>query len=146
MLAKHRHILILLVGLLYIYSICPFLCATLEQKSCHSASQKVLIGDTETRSTCCQSTKTSGAGEVEIPSEKGKPCCSKGLEFVLPDDRYKTHESRELVDQSLVSILPISVTLPVAPWESFKNFPAPSISAFFPDPSLSYRGPPFIQC
>ena len=146
MLAKHRHILILLVGLLYVYSVCPFLCATLEQKSCHTVLQNVLIGDTETRSTCCQSIETGAAGDAETPSESGDPCCSKGLELVFPDDRYNTHESRELLEQSLVSILPISATLPVIPSESFENSPAPLTSTFFPDHSLSHRGPPFIQC
>ena len=146
MLAKHRHILILLVGLLYIYSVCPFLCATLEQKSCHTVLPEVLIGDTETRATCCQSPKTSAAGDTNAPSESDNPCCSKDLELVLPDDRYNTHESRESLEQSLVSILPISVTLPVTPWGSFKNSPAPLTATFFPDHALSPRGPPFIQC
>lgn len=146
MLTQHRQILILLVGLLYVYSVCPFLCAALEQKSCHNVPQRVLIGDTEIRSTCCQSTKTGTAGEVETPSESGKPCCSKGLELVLPDDRYNTHEFHESIERSLVSILPISVTLPVAPWESFKNFHVPLTSTFFPDHPLSHRGPPFTQC
>ena len=146
MLTKHRHILILLIGLLYMYSVCPFLCATSEQKSCHTVPQKVLVGDTETRSTCCQRTQTSTAGEAETPSESGESCCSKGLELVFPDDRYNTHESRESMEQSLVSILPISATLPVTSWESFKNSPAPLTSTFFPDHPLSHRGPPFIQC
>ena len=146
MFQKHQQILILLVGLLYVYSVCPFLCATLEQKSCHSVPQKVLIGDTETRSTCCQSTKASTAGDAETPSESGNPCCSEGLELVLPDDRYNTHELRESIEQSLISILPISATLPVAPWESFKNSPVPLTSTFFPDHPLSHRGPPFTQC
>lgn len=146
MLRKHQQILILLVGLLYVYSVCPFLCATLEEKSCHDLSQRVLSGNTDTRSTCCQSSKTSTAGEAETPSESGESCCSKGLELVFPDDRYNTHESRESMEQSLVSILPISATLPVIPWESFKNSPAPLTSTFFPDHPLSHRGPPFIQC
>jgi len=145
-LTKHRQILILLVGLLYVYSVCPFLCATLEQKSCHNGLQKVLVGDTETRSTCCQITETDAAGNADAPSESDNPCCSKDLELVLPDDRYNTHESRELIEQSLVSILPISVTLPVTPWESLKNSPAPLTSTFFLDHSLSRRGPPFTQC
>ena len=146
MLQKHQHILILLAGLLYIYSICPFLCATLEQRSCHSAFQKVLSGDTHTQSTCCQSTQTDAAGDAEIPSENDKPCCSKGLELVLPDDRYNMHEFRESSEQSLVSILPLSVTLSVAASESFKNSRVPLTSTFFPDHSLSRRGPPFGQC
>ncbi len=146
MLRKHRHILILLVGLLYVHSVCPFLCAILEQKSCHDAPQRILSGDTGTQSTCCQSIQTRTAGEAEIPSESGNSCCSKDLEFVFPDDRYSAQELRESIAQSLISILPLSVTLPVAPWESFKNSPAPLTSAFFPDHSLSYRGPPFTQC
>ena len=146
MLTKHRHILILLMGLLYVYSVCPFLCAKKKKKSCHTVLPKVLIGDTDTQSTCCQSTKASTAGEAETPSEGDNSCCSKGLELVFPDDRYSAHESRESIDQSLVSILPISATLPVTPWEAFKNSPAPLTSAFFPDHSLSHRGPPFIQC
>ena len=146
MLQKHRQILILLAGLLYVYSVCPFLCATLEQKSCHKVHQKVLVGDTATRSTCCQITETDAAGDAETPSESGNPCCSKDLELVLPDDRYNAHELNESIEQSLVSILPISVTLPVTPWKSFKNFPAPLIPTLFLDHSLSHRGPPFTQC
>ena len=146
MLQKHRQILILLAGLLYVYSVCPFLCATLEQKSCHKAPQKVLVGDTETRSTCCQDTKTDAAGDAETPSESGNPFCSKDLEIALPGDGYNTHELRESIEQTLVSILPISVTLPVAPWELFKNSPVPLTATFFLDHSLSHRGPPFAQC
>ena len=146
MLQKHRQILILLIGLLYVYSVCPLLCATLEQESCHSVLQKVLSGDTETRSICCQSTKTGTTGEAETPSERGKSCCSEGLELVFPDDRYNVHELRQLSEPFLISILPISATLPVTPWESFKNSPAPRTSTFFPDHPLSHRGPPFTQC
>lgn len=146
MLQKHRQILILLVGLLYVHSVCPFLCATLEQKSCHDVPQRVLSGDTDTPSTCCQSATTGAAGDADMPSESDNLCCSKDLELVFPDDRYSAHELRESIEQSLVSILPISATLPVTPWESFKNSPAPLTSAFFPDHPLSHRGPPFIQC
>lgn len=146
MLRKHQQILILLVGLLYVHSVCPFLCATLEQKSCHDAPQRVLNGDTNTQSTCCQSTQTDVAGTAGVPSESDNPCCSKDLELVFPGDRYNTQELRESLAQSLVSILPISATLPVAPSESFKNSPAPLTSTFFPDHSLSHRGPPVTQC
>ena len=146
MLQKHRQVLILLVGLLYIYSVCPLLCAAFEQKFCHDTSQKVLSGDTETRPTCCQATERGTAGKAESPSESGKPCCSTDLELVFPDDRHNVHESRELIDQCLVSVLPISATLPVAPRESFQILSVPLTSAFFPDNSLSRRGPPFIQC
>ena len=140
MLQKHRQVLILLVGLLYVYSICPLLCAAFEQKFCHDTSQKVLSGVTETHSTCCQGTKTGTTGEAESPSESGT-CCSKDLELVLPDDRYDTHESRELIDHALVSILPISATSPVATWKSFK-VPPPLFSTLFPSHSLTRRGPP----
>ena len=143
MLQKNRQILILLVGLLYVYSVCPFLCATLEQKSCHTVPQNILVGDAGTPSTCCQGTKTGAAGEAETPSESDNSCCSKGLELVFPDDRYSTQELRESTEQSLTSILPLSVTIPVAPWESFNNSPVPLTSTFFPDHSLSHRGPPF---
>ena len=138
MLQKHRQVLILLVGLLYIYSVCPLLCAAFEQKFCHDSSQ-------ETHS-CCQGAKTGTAGGNEAPSENGKPCCSTDLELVFPDDRHNVHESRELINQGQVSILPISATLPVPPRESFQVLSEPLISAFFPDNSLSRRGPPFIQC
>ena len=146
MLTKHRQILILLVGLLYVYSVCPLLCASFEQQFCHDSSQKILSGVSETHFTCCRTTKTGAAADAETPSESSKPCCSKGLELVLPDDRYNTHESREWIDQSLVSILPLSAALPVAPSESFNDFPVPLTSTFFPDHSLSHRGPPFTQC
>ncbi len=143
MLQKHRQVLILIVGLLYIYSVCPFLCATFEQKFCHDTSQKVLSGETGTRPTCCQAGTTD---EAESPSESGKLCCSTDLELVFPDDRHNVHESRELIEQSLVSILPISTTLPVSSRASFQVLSEPLTSAFFPHNSLSRRGPPFLQC
>lgn len=146
MLRKHRQVLILLVGLLYVYSVCPLLCAAFEQKFCYDSSQKALSGVTEVHSTCCQSAKTGAAGEAETPSESGKLCCSKDLELVFPDDRHNTHESRELIEQSLVTILPISATSPVVSPESFQAFPVPLTTAFFPDHALSRRGPPFAQC
>lgn len=146
MLQKHRRVLILLIGLLYVYSVCPLLCAAFEQEFCHDTSQKMLSGDTETRSACCQVAKTCTAGEAESPSESSKSCCPTDLELVFPDDRHNVHESRELIDQYFVSALPISATLPVFPKESFQVLSVPLISAFFPDNSLSRRGPPFIQC
>ena len=146
MLQKHRQVLILIVGLLYIYSVCPFLCATFEQKFCHDTSQKVLSGDTRTRSTCCQAAKTGTANEAKSPSESRKPCCSTDLELVFPDDRHNAHESRELIEQSLVSVLPISTTLSVSAQASFQVLSVSLTSAFFPDNSLSRRGPPFFQC
>ena len=146
MLQRHRQVLILLVGILYVYSICPLLCASSEQKFCHDVSQKYLNGDTGTRSSCCQSAKANAAGKAETPSESSNPCCSTGLELVLPDDRYNTHESRELIEQSLVSVLPISATLSVAPRGAFQILPVSLTSAFFPNHSLSHRGPPFPLC
>lgn len=146
MLQKHRQVLILLVGLLYIYSVCPLLCATFEQKFCHEGPQRVLSAETETRVTCCQNTKTGTADETETPSENGKSCCSGNLELVLPDSRDNIPEVRELIGQSLVSILPTSATLPVASHGSFKTSSTPLVSTLFPDYSLSRRGPPFIQC
>ena len=146
MLRKHRQVLILLVGLLYVYSVCPLLCATFEQKFCHDVSQGMLSGDTGTRGICCQNTKTDTAGEAENPSGSDKSCCSSNLELVLPDTRHNTPEVRELIGQSLVSILPISATLLIAPEESFKTSSVPLVSTLFPDHPLTRRGPPFAQC
>ena len=146
MLQKHRQVLILLVGLLYVYSVCPFVCAAFEQKFCHEGPQRVLSAETEARAICCQNTKTSTAGETETPSESGKSCCATDLELVLPDIRDNIPESRELIGQSLVSILPISATLPVASQESFKISSIPFVFTLFPDHPLTRRGPPFIQC
>ena len=143
MLQKHRQVLILLIGLLYVYSVCPFLCATFEQRYCHDVYREVLSRNTGIHSTCCQSTLAAAAGEAETPSESGKPCCSTDLKLVLPDDRHSTPEFRELIGQSFVSILPISATSPVARRESFRASLEPLISTFFPDHSLSPRGPPY---
>lgn len=144
MLQRHRQVLILLVGLLYVYSVCPLLCSAFEQKFCHDGSQKVLPGTVEVQSSCCRSTKTGAADGAEIPSESGKLCCSTNLELVIPDDRHNTSEFRELIGRSLVSILPISATLPITPSESLQTLRIPLISTFFPDHSLSRRGPPSI--
>lgn len=143
MLQKHGQVFILLVGLVYVYSVCPFLCAAFEQTFCRDASQKMLGLTTETGSTCCQRAEAGAGGEAETPSESGKLCCSKDLELVLPDGRYNTHESRESIKQALISILPISATLLVAPRESYQILPVPLTSTFFPNHSLSYRGPPY---
>ena len=142
MLQKHRQVLILLVGLLYIYSVCPFLCAAFEQKFCDEGSQGVHSAETETRVTCCQNTKTGTANGTETPSEGGKSCCATDLELVIPDSRDNISEFRELIGQSLVSILPTSATLPVVPRESFKTSSVPLVSTLFPDYSLTRRGPP----
>ncbi len=144
MLQRHRQVLILLIGLLYVYSVCPLLCSAFEQKFCYSGSQEVLSGDIKVQSNCCQSTKTGAASEAEMPSESGKLCCSTDLELVIPDDRHNTSECRELIGQSLVSILPISTTSPVTPAESRQTLRVPLISTLFPDHSLSRRGPPPI--
>ena len=146
MLRKHRQVLILLVGLLSVYSVCPFLCAAFEQKFCHDVPQQVLSKDAETRATCCQTTKTGTAGAAENPLDSGKSCCSTNLELVLPDSRDNTPEFRELIGQSLISILPISATLPVVPQESFQISSILLVSILFPDHPLTRRGPPFAQC
>ena len=144
MLQRHRQVLILLVGLLYVYSICPLLCSAFDQKFCHGEPQQVLIGNTEVRLSCCQSPKASTADETKTPSESGKSCCSTDLALVIPDDRHNTSEFRELIGQSLVSILPISATSSVTPSESLQTLRVPLISTFFLDHSLSRRGPPPI--
>lgn len=146
MLQKHRQVLILLVGLLYVYSVCPFLCAAFEQKFCHDAPQEVLSEHTEAHAICCRSTQRSTAGETETPSESGKLCCTTDLELVLPDTRDNIPEFRELIGQSLVSMLPTSATLPVASEESFKTSSVPLVSTLFPDHPLTRRGPPFVEC
>ena len=140
MLRKHQQVLILLIGLLYVYSVCPLLCAAFEQKFCHDAPQ-----DTEIRVTCCQSTQTGTAGDTGNSSDSGETCCSTHVAFVVPDDRPNTSEFREAVGQSIVSVLPISATLPVIPQESFNTVHfIPLIPTLFPDHSLSRRGPPSI--
>ena len=144
MLQKHRQVLILLVGLLYIYSVCPLLCAAFEQKFCHDAPQNVMSGATETQLTCCQKSKTGAAGEAETPSESDKLCCATNLEIVLPDDRHNRSEFRESIGQSLVSILPFSATLSITPRESLQILPGSLITTFFPDYALSRRGPPYL--
>ena len=146
MLKKHRQVLILIVGLLYIYSVCPLLCAAFEQNFCHDASQEMLSGDTGTRGTCCQNTQTNTPDKTEKPSESGKSCCSTDLELILRDDRHNTHELRESIAQSLVSILPISTSVSVTASELCRIRPVPLTAAFFPDNSLSRRGPPFTLC
>ena len=146
MLQKHRQVLILLVGLLYIYSVCPLLCAAFEQKFCDEGSQGVHSAETETRVTCCQNAKTDTANGTKTPSESGKSCCATDLELVLPDSRDNTPEVRELIGQSFVSMLPISTDLPVVPQESFEMSSILLVSTLFPNHPLTRRGPPFTRC
>ncbi len=141
MLKKHQRVLILLVGLLYVYSVCPLLCAAFEQKFCHDAPI-----DTETRAICCQSTQTNTASDTENSSDSDKTCCATHVAFVVPDDRPSTSEFREVVGQSIVSVLPISTILSVVPQESFDTVPSILlISTLFRDYSLIRRGPPSVQ-
>ena len=142
MLKKHKRVLILLIGLLYVYSVCPLLCAAFEQKFCHDASP-----DTETRATCCQGMQTNTAGDTGNSSDSGTTCCATHIAFVFPDDRPNTSEFRELMGPSIVSVLPISATLPVVPRESFNRVPSILlITTLFPDHSLTHRGPPSFEC
>ena len=147
MLQKHQQVLILLVGLLYVYSVCPLLCAAFTQKFCQGAPQEVLSEATEARAICCQNTQTGAAGDTESSSDRGKTCCATDLELVLPDIRDTVPEFRELIGQSLVSVLPISATLPVALQESLNKIsPILLISTLFPDHPLTRRGPPSLPC
>ena len=147
MLKKHKRVLILIIGLLYIYSVCPLLCATFEQKLCHDTPQDGVHEATEPRATCCQRTQTDTAGDTGNSSDSGETCCSTHVAFVFPDDRPNTSEFREIIGQSIVSVLPISTILPVAPQESSNTVPPVLlISTLFRDYSLIRRGPPSIQC
>ena len=144
---KHQQVLILLVGLLYVYSVCPLFCAAFEQKLCHDAPRDMVHADTETRAICCQSTQTGTPSNTENSSDSGKTCCATHLELVFPNDRPNISEFREVIGQSIVSVLPISVTLPVLPQESFNNVHSIFlISTLFPNHSLTPRGPPSVQC
>lgn len=134
-------LLILLIGLLYVYSVCPLLCATFEQKFCNNALQKVLRADTEIRVTCCQIAKTGTRDEAENPLDGRKTCCSTNLELVFPDDRYDVHKFSESVERFLVLILPMSATSPVAARESLE-IPPFLFSSLFADHCLIRRGPP----
>lgn len=146
MLQKHQQVLILLVGVLYVYSVCPFLCAAFEQNFCYNSPQDTLNGIPEMHGTCCQVPKAGSTGESGPPSESDKSCCSKDLELVFPEDRYNTHESREsTIDRSLVSTVSTSAVSHVDVRKALRNSPAPLTSSFFPDHSLSHRGPPFSR-
>ncbi len=145
MFKKHKRVLILLVGLLYVYSVCPLLCATFEGKLCHDAPQGMTHADIETHATCCQNLQTNTTADTENSSDSGKTCCATHVAFVFPDDRPNTSESREVVGQSIVSVLPISATLPVAPQEAFNTVHSILlIPTLFPDHSVTHRGPPSI--
>ena len=147
MVKKHKRVLILLVGLLYVYSVCPLLCATFEQKLCHDTPQDMVHEGIATRVTCCQRTQTDTAGDTENSSDSGETCCSTDLELVLPDNRHNAPEFHESIGQSIVSVLPISATLSVAPQESSNTVPSILlISTLFRDHALIRRGPPSIQC
>ena len=140
MLKKHKRVLILLIGLLYVYSVCPLLCAAFEQKFCHDAPRDRVHAETKIRLTCCRGMQTDTAGATENSSESDKTCCATHVAFVFPDDRPNTSEFRELVGRSIVSVLPISATLPVVSQESFNRVPPVLlIPTLFPDHSLTLR-------
>lgn len=136
MLRKHRQFFIVIMGIVYVYTVCPLLCATLEQKLCHSEQ-------TEAQAACCQ--KTEAASESETPPENGELCCIIELQLVFPaDDTFNRHElpltpigMLSERDTVIAPVVPqISRALPLPP---HILYPAP------PSYSLSRRGPPFTR-
>ena len=133
MLQKHRQFLIVIMGIVYVYTVCPLLCATLEQKLCHSEPAV-------TQASCCQ--KAEAAADTETPPENGELCCITELALVFPaDETFNRHE---------LPLNPIGVlskrdtgTAPVVPQTS-RALPLPH-HLLYPAPpncSLSRRGPP----
>ncbi len=133
MLRKHRQVLIVIMGIVYVYTVCPLLCATLEQKLCHSQQA-------EAQASCCQ--KTEAASETETPPENGELCCITELELILPaDDTFNRHElplntigvlsERDTVIAQVVQQTSRALSLP-----HHLLHPAP------PNYILSRRGPP----
>ena len=145
MLQKHKHVLILLMALVYVYSVCPFLCATFEEKVCHNTPQEMLTGDTGTESTCCQKANTDAAGESDTSSENGKLCCPPDLELIPPDDTHNRDNVRESSEQHLVSTVPSAVIPSISPAKLLK---LPSLSTLCTSPpncTISRRGPPYTH-
>ncbi len=77
MLSKSRQFLILIVGIVYVYSICPLLCAGLEQKLCRAASSSV-----EHRERCCGN----AADASEVPAESQELCCFAKFECIYRNE------------------------------------------------------------
>ncbi len=139
---KHRQALILLVGLLYVYSVCPLLCTAFGQRFCPGSPQKFLNGDVKIRASCCSGSEADAADGESAPSESRKLCCSTNLELVLPDDRYNTSGSPELIGYVPVSILPISASSLILPRYRLEPLSDPLTSIFYLEFFLSRRGPP----
>lgn len=136
MLRKHRQFLIVIMGIVYVYTVCPLLCATLEQKLCHSEQAAA-------QAACCQ--KTEAASETETPPENGELCCITELELVFPaDDTFNRHELP--LNPTGVLSKHDTVIAPVVPQIS-RALPLPHHSLYPVPPSysLSRRGPPFTR-
>ncbi len=141
MLQKHKHILILLTALVYVYSVCPFLCATFEEKVCHNTSQEMLTGDAG----CCQKATTDATGESDTASENGKLCCTPVLELILLDDTPNRVNVRELSGQYFVFTVPL-VAIPSISQARLPRFLSlPALYTSTPNCTISRRGPPYTH-
>lgn len=145
MLQKHKRILILLTALVYVYSVCPILCATFEEKVCHNTPQEILTGDIGTESTCCQKADTDAARESDTSSENGKLCCTLNLELIPPDDTHNRDNVRESSGQHLVSTVPSAVIPPISPAKLPQLLSLPTLYVSPPNCTISRRGPPYTH-
>ena len=139
MFQKHKHTLILLTALVYVYSVCPFLCATFEEKLCHNTSQEMLTGDAG----CCQKATTDATGESDSSSENGKLCCTPELELILLDDAPNRVNVRELSGQYFVFAVPAIPSISQA--KLLHLLPLPILYTSTPNCTISRRGPPYTH-
>ena len=141
MLQKHKHILILLTALVYVYSVCPFLCATFEEKVYHNTSQEMLTGDAG----CCQKATTDATGESDTASENGKLCCTPELQLILPDDAPNRVNVRELSGQYFVFTVPPASIPSISQAKLLHLPPLPTLYISPPNCTISRRGPPYTH-
>ncbi len=138
MLSKYRQALFLIAGIVYVYSVCPLLCATLEQKLCYSTSQNV-----EIRGNCCGGASAVGTEGSKTPAENQELCCIAKFEFVHQDSSPVPHKCLQIAvgkvseyDSLDLHTMPVNAYhLPLSP----HLFPAPF------NHTISQRAPPYTR-
>ncbi len=143
---KHRHALLLLIAVLYVYSACPFLCAVFEQQFCYAGPHASENADVRVSSPCCQRAVPGVPGtDAPVPA-RHQPCCAPEQEMVFPNGREYTTDLCEASGQPLFSILPRAAASSARLRVFFQDRPVLRTDPLFPAYALSCRAPPSRKC
>lgn len=140
MFKQHCRLSIFLLVLIFVYSVCPLLCAAVGEKFCSHSAEYAKNNHTDDGSHCCDIPKTD---ETEIPSDDAAGCCSNDLTFVVSNESRADDSSNRLERHHFTSFI-LSSTIVSTKQDMFlpDTYPfKPFISSLHH--VISLRGPPY---